>query len=116
MKNDKLKDDNPTIAMDISETKDKIKVKVTLPGYDKKDVSIELKDDGKLLVIKGENKEEQKEENETFHIIQRKFDKFEKKVSLPPQKVDITRIKAEMKNGILSIEIPKIEQKTIQIQ
>lgn len=120
LKNHKLKDYNPTISMDVSETKDKIKVKINLPGFEKKDISIELKDDAKYLIIKGENKEEEKEENEIFHIVQRSFGKFEKKVSLPQNKIDIQKIKADMKNGILSIEIqkiepPKIEQKTIQI-
>jgi len=114
LKNHKLQGYNHSIAMDVSETKDKIKVKIDLPGFEKNDISIDIEDDGKLLSIKGENKEEKKEDNETYHIIQRRFGKFEKKVKLPFKKVDIEKIKAEMKNGVLSVEIPKIEPPKIE--
>jgi len=114
LKNYKLQGYNYSIAMDVSETKDKIKVKIDLPGFEKKDISIDIEDEGKVLSIKGENKEEKKEENETYHIIQRRFGKFEKKVKLPFKKVDIEKIKAEMKNGVLSVEIPKIEPPKIE--
>ena len=50
-----------------------------------------------------------------FHqIYQRRFRKI-MKVKLPFKKVVIEKIKAEMKNGVLSIEIPKIEPKKIEI-
>ena len=74
---------------------------------EKNDVKIEVKEN--LLCISGESKEEKKETDETFHVIQRRFGKFEKKVKLPKERCDIDKIHAEMKNGVLCIEIPKRE-------
>lgn len=107
--------------MDVSETKDNFKVHVDLPGFEKNQIKIDLRDDGRTLTISGESKEEKKEENETYHVVQRRFGKFEKSVRLPKERCDLDNIHAEMKNGVLCVRIPKKEpakkeMKQIQIQ
>lgn len=97
-------------AIDISETEKEIIVKVELPGIDQKDVEIRLS--GATLKISGEKKNEKEEEGEHFHRIERSFGRFA--MSLPlPCLVQEKEIKAEYKDGILSVKIPKAEWKGI---
>jgi HSP20 family molecular chaperone IbpA len=113
VKNSKFKDIMP-VSMDISETKDKMKVKVDLPGFKKEDVKIELIEDGKVLKISGEKKQEKKEEGEKFHIIQRSFGKFEKKIKLitseNDKEFDVEKISANFVDGILNLDVLKKEK------
>jgi HSP20 family protein len=93
-------------AIDISETEKEIVVKVELPGIDQKDVEISLS--GSTLKISGEKKNENKEKGEHFHRKERSFGRFA--ISLPlPCSVPEKGIKAEYKDGILSVKIPKAE-------
>jgi len=97
-------------AIDISETENEIIVKVELPGIDQKDVEISLS--GATLKINGEKRDEKKEKGEHFHRVERSFGRFA--ISLPlPCRVPEKEIKAEYKNGILSVKIPKADWKEI---
>ncbi|MGO9121006.1 MAG: Hsp20/alpha crystallin family protein [Desulfomonilaceae bacterium] len=97
-------------AIDISETEKEIIVKVELPGIDQEDVEISLS--GATLKISGEKKDEKKEEGEHFHRVERSFGRFA--MSLPlPCRVQEKEIKAEYKDGVLSVKIPKAEWKEI---
>jgi HSP20 family protein len=97
-------------AIDISETEKEIIVKVELPGIDRKDVEVSLS--GATLKISGEKKNEKEEEGEHFHRVERSFGRFA--MSLPlPCSVQEKEIKAEYKDGILSVKIPKAEWKGI---
>jgi HSP20 family protein len=97
-------------AIDISETEKEIIVKVELPGIDQKDVEISLS--GATLKISGEKKDENKEKGEHFHRVERLFGRFA--ISLPlPCSVLGKEIKAEYKDGMLSVKIPKVEWKEI---
>jgi len=97
-------------AIDISETEKEIIVKVELPGIDRKDVEISLS--GATLKISGEKKDEKKEEGQHFLKVGRSFGRFA--ISLPlPCRVEEKEIKAEYKDGILSVKIPKADWKEI---
>jgi HSP20 family protein len=94
-------------AVDVSENDDAIVVKAELPGVDKRDISVDLND--RILTIKGERSSEKEEKDETFHRRERVHGSFERRFTLPAA-VKADKIKADYKDGILRIEVPKSEE------
>ncbi len=92
--------------VDIVEDKDRIDVQVDLPGMEKEDVKVSVEDN--ILTIKGERKSYTEEKDKTYHQIERTYGKFTRSFSLPST-VDGSKIKANYKNGVLKIELPKAE-------
>jgi len=102
------------VPMDISETKDSVVVEAEMPGMDSKSLDISLK--GDLLTIGGEKKQETKSDNGDCYCTERMYGKFSRSVRLPGNvKSKEDEIKATYKDGVLRIEIPKTETKTIKI-
>ncbi len=102
-------------AIDISETDKEISVKAELPGVDPKDLDISIT--GSALTIKGEKKAEKEEKGEGFHRVERSFGTFSRSLTLPCE-VEEDKIKAEYRDGVLSLKIPKAQsaqKKTIKI-
>ncbi len=93
--------------LDISETYNNIIVKAELPGIAPKDVDVSTS--GDILTIKGEKKEEKEQKGKHFHRVERSYGSFSRTISLP-KSVNIDAVKAEYKNGILEINLPKIEE------
>ena len=94
-------------SLDISETKDDISVNVELPGVSSKDVNITLEDD--VLTIKGEKKFEEEDNDKNYYRAERSYGTFQRSFTLPTE-VKKDKIKADFKDGILSISIPKAEK------
>jgi len=102
------------VPMDISETKDSVVVEAEMPGMDSKSLDISL--NGDLLTIRGEKKQETKTDNDDCYCIERTYGKFSRSVRLPANvKSNGDEIKATYKDGVIRIEIPKTETKTIKI-
>jgi len=102
------------VPMDISETKDSVVVEAEMPGMDSKSLDISL--NGDLLTIIGEKKQETKTDNDDSYCIERTYGKFSRSVRLPANvKSNGDEIKATYKDGVIRIEIPKTETKTIKI-
>ena len=96
-----------TPAVNISEDDEQFTIELAAPGLDKKDLHINLNDD--LLTISAECKEENNEEQEGKWTRQEfNYRSFCRSFSLP-ETVDNDKIKAVHKNGILTIQIPKME-------
>ncbi len=93
--------------VDIKETKDEFIVNAELPGVSKQDFKINFTDDS--LTIEGEKKEEEKDEKNTYHRVERSYGKFYRSFSFPG-KVAGDKIKASYKDGILSVSLPKKEE------
>jgi HSP20 family protein len=94
-------------ALDVSDDKDTLVVKVELPGLKKEDINLSLHDG--VLTISGERKHEgQKKEGGTFRS-ERYFGKFHRSVTLPTP-VDSTKVNASYKDGILTVELSKAEE------
>lgn len=91
-------------ATNISESENDFKLEVVLPGWSKGEVKVEI--DKNLLSISGERKEEREESNDAFLRKEFKKESFERSFTLPKE-IDHQKIKAEHKDGILTIEIPK---------
>jgi HSP20 family protein len=101
-------------AADITETDDQFEIKAELPGLKKEDVKINLVDN--VLTIRGEKKTEQDEKNKYCHRMERIFGSFIRSFSLGT-KVDNSKIKAEFKDGVLTLALPKAaESKPRQIE
>jgi HSP20 family protein len=94
--------------LDIHEDKDSYYVDADLAGLDKKDVSLKFKDG--VLTISGERKNEKEIKREDYYRRERSFGKFERSVSLPSD-VNGSAIKADFKNGVLEIKLPKLEER-----
>jgi HSP20 family protein len=102
---------NPIV--DIYDNEDIIVVNAELPGVDKKDILIDIK--GKVITLKGERLSENETKDETYYRRERSFGKFERVFVLPVE-VNSDKVKADFKDGVLKIFIPKPEeQKTKKI-
>jgi HSP20 family protein len=100
--------------VDIYETDSEIVVQAELPGMDRKDISLNLENN--VLTIRGDRqfKKETKEDN--YHRIERSYGGFSRSFSIPTT-VDDEKIRADYKDGVLRIALPKKEQaKPKQIQ
>ncbi|MDH5297581.1 MAG: Hsp20/alpha crystallin family protein [Desulfobulbaceae bacterium] len=103
-------------SVDIDESKDKLVVKVELPGLDAKDVSVSLADD--LLTIRGEKKQESEEKDATRHTVERYYGTFERSFRLPME-IKADKVEATFDKGVLKITLPKAEvskRKEIEIK
>jgi HSP20 family protein len=101
----------PTV--DMFEKDDSFVFKAELPGLKKDDISIDIKD--RILTLKGERKYENEVKEENYFRRERSYGKFQRAFTLPAD-VDPDKIKAEFKDGLLEIEVPKPEaQKPKQI-
>lgn len=94
--------------VNIVESNDDFRVDVQAPGFDKKDLKVEMVDD--LLTIRGEHTEEAAQ-NEEVRWTRREFSRssFERSFTLP-KSVQADAIKAEYVNGVLRLTIPKAEE------
>jgi HSP20 family protein len=94
-------------AVDMFEKNDHLVIKAELPGMEKKDINLDLKDG--VLTLRGERKHENQVQDENFYRREMSYGKFVRTFSLPSD-VDSEKIKAEFQNGLLTIEVPKPEQ------
>ena len=94
-------------AVDIYETDENIVLKAGLPGVDKKDVSVEVKDS--TLILKGERKREKEVKEENYHRVERSFGTFMRSFTLPVS-VKQDQVKAKFKDGVLEVTLPKAEE------
>ena len=94
-------------AVDIYETAENIIIKAEIPGVNKKDISVEVKNDS--LYLKGERKFEKELKEENYHRMERSYGSFSRVFSLPTS-VEQDKIKAKFKHGVLQISIPKLEE------
>lgn len=91
-------------AVDIQETDHEFILQADLPDVKKDDVKVEL-DDG-VLTIEGERKKEKEEKGTRFHKFERAYGKFVRHFTLPTE-VDGPNVKAEFKDGVLNVRLPK---------
>jgi HSP20 family protein len=93
--------------VDIAETEKAFIIKMEIPEVDKKDVKIHVEHG--ILAVKGERKQEKEEAGKKFHRIERCYGSFCRSFTLP-KSIDEGKIEAKFKDGMLTIELPKIEQ------
>lgn len=97
-----------TPTVDIYEDEKEIIITAELPGIQQKDIEIEMK--GDRLTIKGERKLEKEEKKDRYVKIERQYGSFSRSFTMyTPIKKD--QIKAQYKDGILEVRLPKQEVK-----
>ena len=94
---------NDNMKCDIYELGGDYHIEMDIPGFDKKDISIETKN-GYLTVIAEKNSEDSEEEKNYIRR-ERSYGKYERSFYLG--ELDSDNVKAEFKDGILKISIPK---------
>jgi len=101
--------------VDVLERGHNLFIRAEIPGVDEKDV--ELKLDGRTLTIKGDRKAENETSGCCYHRIESSYGTFSRSFDLPDS-VDIEKISASYKNGVMSITIPQkpeVRPRTIKI-
>jgi HSP20 family protein len=98
-------------AADVSETEAEYLIKADLPEVRKEDVSITVQDG--VLTLSGERRQEKREESEKLHRVERVYGSFARRFALP-ENADEQGIRAESRDGVIVIHIPK--QKIVQPQ
>ncbi len=96
--------DNWMPAVDVLEKEGKLILRAELPGMNDKE--IELKLENRTLTLKGERKRESEDRKDNYHRVECSYGSFSRSFELPDS-ADCDKIKAEYKNGILTVEIPQ---------
>ena len=91
--------------IDMTEDDKAIRVNAELPGLDEKDISISLSSDS--ITISGEKKEESEHKGESYYCSERTYGSFTR--VLPIGDVDVDKVEATFKKGVLNITLPKLE-------
>jgi len=98
--------------VEIVETEKELVLTAELPGMVRENIEITF--DNELLIIQGEKKAEMEEKSEEkvkngeprYHLWERSYGAFRRTFTLP-QTIDVAKIAAEMKDGVLKIHMPK---------
>ncbi|KAI5328487.1 PREDICTED: small [Prunus dulcis] len=85
---------------DVKENEEALFLRMDMPGLDKEDVKISVEQN--TLVVKGEDKDSEDEEGGGR--------RFSSRLDLPPNLYKLDSIRAEMKNGVLKLAIPKVKE------
>lgn len=102
-------------AVDIFETENELVLKADVPEVDPKNVQIKLENG--TLTLKGERRFEQDKNGKGYHRIERAYGAFVRVFTLPDT-IEAENVKADYKNGVLTITLPKKEvakPKTVEI-
>ncbi len=94
-------------AVDVAETESDIIVKAEIPGIDPKDIDISIT--GDKLTLQGAKREEKENTGKCYHRVESSYGSFKRVISLPVS-VDVDKVTAEGKNGLLEIILPKKEE------
>jgi HSP20 family protein len=90
--------------VDIIEEEKQFIVKIDIPGVKPEDIEINLEHN--IVTVRGERESENKEKKENFVRYERSKGSFYRQVMLP-ENIDIDKITAQSKHGVLEIVIPK---------
>ncbi|CAL1400494.1 unnamed protein product [Linum trigynum] len=85
-----------------------------LPGVKKEEVKVEV-EDGRILQISGERSKEQEEKNDKWHRVERSSGKFMRRFRLP-ENAKLDQVKASLENGVLTVTVPKQEEKKPEVK
>lgn len=90
--------------INVSENDKTLTVSAELPGLDEKDIDLSARDG--YLVLKGEKKFENEEKDDDHHLVERSYGSFQRVIPVPAG-VELDKIEAKFKKGVLKIKIPK---------
>lgn len=91
-------------SVDVSETEGEYQIKAEIPDVKKEDVKVTVENG--VLTIQGERKHEKEEKDKKYHRVERAYGSFIRSFTLPDL-VDEEKVKAEFKDGVLNLQLPK---------
>ena len=91
-------------AFEVKEAKEGFTFKADLPGVKEADLDVKLNDN--RLTVSGKRESEKSDRSDTYYMYERSDGSFTRAFTLP-EGVDSSRIKADLKDGVLTIELPK---------
>lgn len=89
---------------EVKETKDALLIKADMPGVKSEDVDVSVH--GNVLTVSGKREQETKKDDEQYHMVERTFGSFTRSFTLPDD-IDTKKLEAELKDGVLSLTLPK---------
>jgi HSP20 family protein len=92
---------------EVKETKDALVVKADLPGVKTEDLDVSVQ--GNVLTISGKREQEKRTTEEQYHMVERSYGAFTRSFTLP-EGVDSKNLDAELKDGVLTLTLPKIPE------
>lgn len=98
-------------AVNIKENENHFEIEVAAPGLNKEDFKVKLEKN--ILTVTSEKKTQKDEGKENFMRKEFSYNSFCRSFSVP-ETVDVEKIKASHKNGVLIIEIPKLDEAKIK--
>lgn len=98
-------------AVNIKENDKNFEIEVAAPGLSKEDFQINLEKN--ILTVSSKNEENKEEKADSFTRKEFSFKSFSRSFSLP-ESVKVEKISANYKNGVLLIELPKIEEAQLE--
>jgi len=102
--------------VDVRQEGDTWTIQAEVPGMSRDDVNITVEDN--VLTISGKREEEIIRDDEVCYAYERTFGNFSRAIALP-EDVDANKVKAELKNGVLSVTVPKspeIRPKKVEVK
>lgn len=93
-------------AVNIWAAEDSVKITAEIPGVNKDDIDINVT--GDTLTLSGVRKQGELPEGVRYHRQERRYGEFDRSIQMP-YTVDINKVKATFKNGVLTIELPRVE-------
>ena len=102
-----LREESLIPVLNISETKKEITVKAEIPGVETDDLNVSL--NGRMLIIKGEKKQEKEDKDENYHRMERSYGYFRRTAQLPVD-VDPSKVEASYKKGVLKVVLKKTKE------
>ena len=93
--------------VDVSENEAAFVIKAEIPGVNKEDVKVSLENG--VLTLQGERRQEREDKGWRYHRMERSYGHFMRSFSLPGN-VDESHLKAIFHDGLLEVDIPKLEQ------
>lgn len=94
-------------AVDVTESETEYLIKAEIPEVKKEDVKVTIQDG--MLTLSGERKQEKEEKGKRYHRIERSYGSFVRSFELPAN-VDEAGVKADFKDGLLTLQLPKTEK------
>ena len=96
------------ILIDVIQKEDEIEVKASIPGISPDDIDVSIEDN--VLTMRAEKTEETEDKDTSYLVRERRFGSFYRALRLP-ETVDADKIESHYENGVLTITMPKAEEK-----